>query len=264
MLASSRVYDNVARLDVITNTTGAGPVLSSHDYDYDAAHRRYKATRENGDYWSYGNNDRNEVTGGSKHHSDTILYEGMGYGYGFDAIGNRKTSTIAYEGASLTTTYTPNALNQYASIASPGSFVVSGRAETAAAVSFTTTAATRQGDYYHHKIDVDNTAGAVWSDVDVEGDLTGQLSAKGGGRYTPAATLAPTHDDDGNLTFDGRWINFWNGENRLISAETAPTAPIGMPKQRLEMVYDAQGRRISRKLFDWDSVAENWELKTEN
>ena len=264
MLASSRVYDNVARLDVITNTTGAGPVLSSHDYDYDAAHRRYKATRENGDYWSYGYNDRNEVTGGSKHHSDTILYEGMGYGYGFDAIGNRKTSTVAYEGASLTTTYTPNALNQYASIASPGSFVVSGRAETAAAVSVNTTAATRQGDYYHHKIDVDNTAGAVWSDVDVEGDLTGQLSAKGGGRYTPAASLAPTHDDDGNLTFDGRWINVWNGENRLISAETAPTAPIGMPKQRLEMIYDAQGRRISRKLFDWDSVAENWELKTES
>ena len=44
--------------------------LSSHDYDYDAAHRRYQSdTRENDDYWSYGYNDRNEVTGGAKHHS---------------------------------------------------------------------------------------------------------------------------------------------------------------------------------------------------
>ena len=188
----------------------------------------------------------------------------MNYGYAFDAIGNRKSSSIGYQGSSLDTTYNANSLNQYASISNPGSFITSGRANAAATVSVNGVSLPNQGDeYWHHKTDVDNSAGGVWTDVDVDADLTGQQSAQSGSRYTPAANVAPTHDADGNQTFDGRWIYTWNGENRLIAAETSPTAPISMPKQRLEMIYDAQGRRINRKLIDWDSVAETWQLKTE-
>ena len=231
MLTSTRIYDSVGRLDVISNVTATGEILSSHDYTYDAAHRRTRADRENGDHWAYAYNDRNEVTGGAKFRSNGDVYAGMDYNYLFDAIGNRISSTIGYESSSLQTTYTANALNQYTAIGNPGSVIVNGQANENASVTVNGNTATRQGAYWHRKVDADNSTGPVWANVDVEADLTGQISTGGGARYIPAATVAPTHDADGNQTFDGRWDYTWNGENRLIAAETSAIAETsGAPK----------------------------------
>jgi YD repeat-containing protein len=55
------------------------------------------------------------------------------------------------------------------------------------------------------------------------------------------------HDLDGNLTGDGRWSYMWDAENRLIRM-VAATA-VG-PQQRIEFEYDAQGRRIRKKVWN--------------
>jgi YD repeat-containing protein len=52
----------------------------------------------------------------------------------------------------------------------------------------------------------------------------------------------PTYDEDGNMTLlpdaTGDWTLSWNGENRLIAAESSSAKP--------ELKYDYMGRRVER------------------
>ena len=60
-------------------------------------------------------------------------------------------------------------------------------------------------------------------------------------QYTQIASQLPTYDADGNmLTYNG-WTFTWNGENRLIAAESSDT--------RLEFSYDYMGRRLEKKVY---------------
>ena len=62
-----------------------------------------------------------------------------------------------------------------------------------------------------------------------------------------ASPEAMTYDDDGNLTQDGRWSYEWDAENRLRTMETTTdAATAGVPQERLEFAYDAQGRRVQK------------------
>ena len=60
-------------------------------------------------------------------------------------------------------------------------------------------------------------------------------------QYTAINSDQPTYDADGNMltTGDG-WLYTWNGENRLIRAESGNTL--------VEMAYDYMGRRIEKKV----------------
>jgi RHS repeat-associated protein len=84
-------------------------------------------------------------------------------------------------------------------------------------------------------------------------------------QYTSIAaqvTNSPVHDADGNLTDDGRWQYTWNAENRLVAMETASLAvTAGVPRQRLEFTYDYQGRRVTKKVYNWDSTASAFNLQ---
>ena len=62
----------------------------------------------------------------------------------------------------------------------------------------------------------------------------------------------PTYDDDGNMTLlpaaAGDWTLAWDGENRLVSAESSSA--------RLEFLYDYMGRRVEKMTYagttgDW-------------
>ncbi len=55
------------------------------------------------------------------------------------------------------------------------------------------------------------------------------------------------------------WSFTWNNENRLVAAET-PTNVGGASRRRLTFVYDAQGRRRTRKVHSWDT--DHWSLIT--
>jgi RHS repeat-associated protein len=70
-------------------------------------------------------------------------------------------------------------------------------------------------------------------------------------------SVSLTHDDDGNLTFDGRWHYEWDAENRLIGMEEAAARfvdSVGTGDYeravRLEFAYDALGRRVRKKVLD--------------
>jgi len=60
-------------------------------------------------------------------------------------------------------------------------------------------------------------------------------------QYTQVNALVPTYDADGNmLTWNG-WAYTWNGENRLVCAESDDT--------KVEMSYDYMGRRFEKKVY---------------
>ncbi|MBE0701935.1 MAG: RHS repeat-associated core domain-containing protein, partial [Afipia sp.] len=70
--------------------------------------------------------------------------------------------------------------------------------------------------------------------------------ATSGNVFVPQAPEAFSHDLDGNVTSDGRWNYTWDAENRLI--RLVARTGVG-PQQRLDFAYDAQGRRIGKKVW---------------
>lgn len=76
---------------------------------------------------------------------------------------------------------------------------------------------------------------------------------------TPLETFG--YDADGNLTSDERFTYTWDAENRLTAVQ-----PVSQPVAgdvRLEYVYDYLGRRVEKRVFDWDPLlnggAGGWE-----
>ena len=151
-----------------------------------------------------------------------------------------------------TTSYTTNALNQYSSIQNPRSLDVLVRSSVTPTVTATgyQVNVIDQGDYNRAEISFaqndPNTPNAQWIHVDVS---VGQTNLSSGNLWLPAATVGPTYDADGNMTCDGRWLNVWDGENRLVSQQNAV---FGAPNLLLEFSYDHRGRRIAKKVTDLD------------
>ena len=89
--------------------------------------------------------------------------------------------------------------------------------------------------------------------------LNGATLITGRKKYVPPQTETLVHDVSGNRIQDGRWEMAWDNENRLIDVRTRSSAVAeGVPNQRLRYAYDADGRLIERKRFDWVSGA--WSL----
>ncbi len=126
-----------------------------------------------------------------------------------------------------TSTYTRNLLNQIGTRTVPGTVDLMGFAPAANTVTFATppggtpmAADFRSGDFFQKALSWSNSAAARFEGVDISTD--GQL----GPEETRWVFLPKTpewfsHDLDGNLLTDGKWIYTWDGENRLISMETS-------------------------------------------
>jgi RHS repeat-associated protein len=136
-----------------------------------------------------------------------------------------------------------NLLNQLTGRGVPGYVEVLGAALATNSVAVNGQTAERQGEYFRRELAVDNAAAAVWQGVTVSSGGT----SESGHRFVARAAEAFGYDADGNLTQDGRWEYTWDAENRLVRL-VAGTA-VG-PQQRLEFEYDAQGRRIGKKVWD--------------
>ena len=67
-----------------------------------------------------------------------------------------------------------------------------------------------------------------------------------------------TYDLDGNMTKDGRFTYTWNGENRLIKAETRNDLPLNMPRYQVEYAYDFMGRMVWKKVSIQDTTTQAW------
>ena len=275
-LRSTRMPDALGRLDPITWTLG-GATLSGHDYTINALNRRSDALRQDGSSWHYNYNDRGEVNSAAKKNAANVYEPGKQYAFTYDGIGNRTSSgvsSIANATVFHTTGYnTTNSLNQYSgsdsAITHPGSFVLRGRANTDSTVHVSVDGGTplpRTGELWVYEGSVINTAGPVnrvveiaASGVDANRNNAPVNTKRKGVLFIPPASETPVYDADGNLTSDARWDYTWDGENHLIAQVEKTGIPtvvapgISMPaattRTRLEFSYDAQGRRISKRVY---------------
>jgi RHS repeat-associated protein len=258
----TRHVDLAGRLTGIITTVPNGTgrrTAASAGYLINNRGLRDKLTREDGTSWNYVYNDRREVTIGQKKLANGTLAAGHNFGYLYDAIGNRlwaKSGGNSSGSGQRTVNYTPNALNQYSSITTPGSFDVLVRSPNGVGVAVNGTPVTvaSQGTFHRAQATATNTAGA-WAALTITSPV-GQNSITGR-RWLPPATFTPTqtngeldnYDPDGNLLNDGRWTNTWDAENRLITQTTTPlAAAAGVPRCKVENTYDWQSRRIRKKV----------------
>lgn len=247
-------HDRMQRLRGIETTNGVGAVLTRFGYSLDSVGRRIRTTRENGQAWDYEYDSRSQVTSGVKSFPDGSAIPGHNFSYSYDGIGNRTAAT--HGGAGTEVSYTPDALNRYANIETGGSRFVLGEETLGNAVTVNGSNAEGAGGlgFFWAKLDGDNATNPLWSlDTVVSNGVT-----VAGRTWTPLASVAPTYDFDGNLTYDGRWNYTWDAENRLIRMETAAIAhapAVGVPRQRIDCVYDGEGRRVSKTLSTWNGSA---------
>ncbi len=280
-------HDTRGRLDAISWKVGAN-VLSRHDYGFDALHRRTSAERENGETWRYGYNDRGEVESAVKKADNTTnaaAKRGLQSGYGYDLIGNRimDQQHTPSSGNSLSqAVWTANALNQITERENHDSRRVFGHVKEAATLTVTGNSGEviREGEEF--AIPVSRTGAATdadWHSLEVTATLAGAgrvvdgtpmdvTTQRQGKVWFPTSPEDLQYDDDGNLTQDGRWNFTWNAENRLIRAETREdvATATGMPRQRLDMAYDAMGRRIRKAVYQLETLnlePETWVLKSD-
>jgi RHS repeat-associated protein len=152
-------------------------------------------------------------------------------------------------------------LNQYASRTVPGVADLLGSADPAAHVTVNNQPTTRQDMYWHAQMDVDNAGSDVYEEFQIVGVLNDQGAQSGQdavatdsrAAYVPAASQPFTHDDDGNLTGDGKWTYTWDAENRLVQMETASAALAAVAPRRITYAYDDLGRLRGRHVYDLDT-----------
>ncbi len=151
------------------------------------------------------------------------------------------------------TTYVNNVFDQPTAVANHRHSEVQGTAQATAAVTVNGTSSERQGEYFRRELTTSGTQPA-WQNVDVS--VTGGTSITGRKTYVPPQGESIFHDQDGNLTADGRWEFGWDGENRLVDVRTRENAYTnGVPRQRVRFDYDASGRVLERREFLWEAGA---------
>jgi RHS repeat-associated protein len=204
-----------------------------------------------GSYWIYPYDKLGQVISGKRYWSDGTPVAGQQFEYGFDDIGNLKTTGMGGDASGLglrSATYTPNRLNQYTQRTVPDKVDILGIANPTAGVTVNWNTAYRKGEYFHHALYVPNST-AQYPEVTVVSQY-GEGQTSTGKVYVSSAIESYQHDGDGNLTLDGRWTYSWDGENRLVEMKRDVDQPSGA-RQKLVFEYDHQGRRIRKQFFTY-------------
>lgn len=174
-----------------------------------------------------------------------------------------RTSSTEYdhENHARVSSYTANALNQYTQRTVPGYAGVRGSATNNATVTVNGNAAWRLDDYFYGGDDANNAATAVMKELDItavvnppgtnDADIVQSVTGR---VFVAQSPEAFTHDDDGNLTQDGRFNYTWDGENRLVSIETSEAGvSAGAPRVKVEHTYDNRSRRIGKVVSHFEN-----------
>jgi RHS repeat-associated protein len=259
--------DKLNRLKQISSAPSASSAVS-YTYKYNSANQREKATLADSSHWDYGYDPLGQVISGKKHFADNSLVPGQQFEYSFDDIGNRIQTGAGgnADGGNLRPSYyLVNELNQYEARSVPSFVEVQGELASAATVIVNDQPTDRRGSYYRRELSVDNDNGPVWFGItnlaamNNGGDVTNRVT---GHVFVPQSPEIYDYDWDGNLIRDGRWNYSWDGENRLVKMESMADVP-PEAKQRLEFAYDWQGRRIWKRVSNWDPVAGQYAVVSE-
>ena len=207
-------------------------------------HRLAQVTEIDGSTWQYGYDPRGQLNTAQYRDGTGNLW--WDYGYTFDAIGNRLSSSESGQ----TTTYTPNSLNQYTSIVpadaqsvigkSPQSVTINGNPTTQANHTFKGEV-TRTGTATEYPL-VNITDGTTAEDLRL---------------FFAQNPTTPTYDNAGNLLRDDRFDYTWDAEQRLIEIKTRSdllALNIGLQDYRVTYSYDYRGRLVSEKEYDAETV----------
>ena len=258
-LVTTRSYDFLNRLMGVTaqpQVSGSLPLGIA--YQYNNLNQRTRQLLGDGSAWVYDYDSVGQVTSGKLYFGDGNPVPGQQFEYAFDTIGNRSSAKHGGDagGANLRSdTYTVNNLNQYGSRSAGGSRYadILGLAAAGSSVTVNGATASRRGEYFRQELAVSGSA-PVWQNVDVTTSGGGSSTAKK--LYVPPTPENFAYDTDGNLTGDGRWTYIWDAENRLVQMDTVAAAyNAGVPRQRLQYDYDDQGRRIRRRVSNWNGSA---------
>ncbi|MFA6289654.1 MAG: RHS repeat-associated core domain-containing protein [Opitutaceae bacterium] len=264
-VATTRTPDGYGRVETIaTKLSSASTSFASYDYHYDAHNQRDTVDLADSSRWTYGYDSLGQVQSGNQALSTTQAVPGRAFGYTFDAIGNRRTTTTNGRSAS----YTPDELNRYNERGVPGALDVAGVAAADARVAVNNVLATRTADRFYAAVPTDNSSAPAYPLVDVvavhqEGGSDVYARLNTGHLFLPQTPEVFSHDDDGNLSQDGRWNYTWDAENQLVSMQTrtdVATILTALPRQKLDFAYDAYGRRIVKKVSAWNGSA--WVLSS--
>ncbi|MGA4645059.1 RHS repeat-associated core domain-containing protein, partial [Limisphaera sp. 4302-co] len=152
-------------------------------------------------------------------------------------------------------TNTVNRLSQYTGRTVPGYVGVSGEAAEAATVTLwwgsnEWARAIQQGRYWYGEAVVNNATGSVWVVITNLGVVRGQpdrVQSETRSAFVPQTPELLIHDLDGNLVRDGRWLYYWDAENRLTRVITV--AGPSSSFRRVEWKYDAWGRRTRQTSY---------------
>lgn len=246
-------YDLLDRLTGLSTTTGG--FTNTFSYQYNDANQRVKVTREGGSYWNYGYDELGQLTEAKRHWADHTGVRGQEYGYGFDDLGNRERTT---RNGGRTGRYEVNGVNEYGYRTVAGMVDVLGTVHTNATVTVNGQGAVKQGEYFHGELGFSNLTQVVYGSVTNlavlrDGANPDVVLTNVGKVFLPASPERYGQDADGNLLQDGRWSYTWDAENRLVEMETITAASsAGVPRQKLEFVYDAGGRRLQKTVSLWN------------
>ena len=249
-MTTTKQYDYLNRLTSIASTpAGAGQFPVSYAYGYNAANQRVSRNDWDGPHWNYGYDSLGQVTNGTKYWADNKPVPGEQFGYAFDNIGNRRATTQGGDssGGSLrSAAYGVNDLNQCIIRTVPNGFDVLGIANVAATVTINGSGVDYQrGEFYHKLFNATNSSAPVWVSVTNTATYSGASNSVVGSWFIPTTPEQFTYDFDGNETSDGRFTNYWDAENRLLTVSN--TASIATNGQYLvNFTYDYMGRRIQK------------------
>ena len=271
--AWERTYESDRDLISTVHNRFGNRTISRFDYTNDEIGRRV-ARIDSGEAFSetaferYSYNDRSEVIGSQRFYGSDIddlsrPVTGRTFGYGYDPIGNRVYSYEDAGGERHTTTYTANELNQYSAIQNARAVPLRGDAKRDAVVTVNGDRAERDNGTasftpWSYSLPSDDTT-AHYQNANVFAVAQNAVGEdveqrESGSLFVPAAETFLTYDDDGNMTFDGRFRYSWNGENRMIRAEEA-VAPTNRAPTVITYAYDEQGRMVAKNIARTNSIA---------
>lgn len=249
VLTTTRTWDTGPRLLDIRNVV-SGTTTTAHGYVYDNLNRRTQANLEDGSLWQYAYNDRDELTSGRRFWPDWVPVAGQRFEYDYDNIGNREAARRGGNtggGGLRLEDYTPNALNQYASMIQSNVVDVMGAAYATATVTVNGNGTSRHGEYFDGLLTVTNASGPVMQLVSSIATLAGQNTTNTGRLLVGPVTTSFAHDLDGNLTNDSTWLYRWDAENRLIQVSNVVAGTLAATNRlKLDFAYDFQGRRVQK------------------
>jgi hypothetical protein len=261
-MTTSNQFDNLNRLLRTESWSGTNLVARSA-FGYNPANQRKAMTNADNTYWLYDYDFLGQVKSAKKYWPDGTLVAGQQNEYTFDDIGNRKTAVSGGDASGAnkrTQYYTNNLLNQYTGRTVPGYMEVQGSANTNATVTVNLQPVYRFGDYFRKEYLVNNATGAIWLSLtnfavlSPGGTNIDICDTNTGWAYINQTPQLFGHDVDGNLTNDGRFAIYWDGENRLTNITSLPTANYGSQVQ-LQFVNDYRARRTQKIVFTNNGAA---------